>query len=171
MEKPITPESGVSKINPGEVMGAPQYQYPAALNLKDEMFCRYFASPTEFYGNGVQSYAAAHDLQVNSFNYDSIKAMASNLLIRPVILERINQLLDKDGLNDEFVDKQLLFLVTQGVDFRSKLGAIREYNKLKARVADRLVIEAPVTTINVVPAKVLDDGKEVKVHDSDPSAE
>jgi hypothetical protein len=45
------------------------------------------------------------------------------------VSERINELLEQGGLNDHFVDKQLSFLIAQHADFKSKLGAIREYNK------------------------------------------
>ena len=54
------------------------------------------------------------------------------------VCERINNLLERGGLNDQAVDKQLAFLVTQHADFGAKLGAIREYNKLKKRVTDRI---------------------------------
>lgn len=53
------------------------------------------------------------------------------------VCERIAELLEKQGLNDEYIDKQLLFLITQHADFGNKLGAIREYNKLKQRITEK----------------------------------
>lgn len=123
------------------------------LTLQQEMFAQYFTSETEFYGNGVQSYSRAYDEPINQFNYDSIKARAARLLMTPKIINRITTLLKDGGFNDENVDKQLLFLITQKVDFRSALGAIKEYNKMKNRVQDKLQIDAPVAVINILPAK------------------
>ena len=126
------------------------------LTLEQEMFCQYFTSPTEFYGNGVQSYASAygHDI-TDSRSYNVAKSSASRLLTNVDVIDRINDLLDLNGLNDQYVDKQLLLLISQSADFNSKLGAIREYNKLKARVTERMehVINAPVAVIQIMPAR------------------
>lgn len=124
------------------------------LSLEREMFCQYYTSATEFYGSGVQSYAAAFDHDLNDRRqYDVAKASACRLLKDERILRRINDLLEGGGLNDPFVDKQLSFLLTQNVDFKSKLGAIKEYNKLKQRIVDKIDHTgiAPVTTIELIP--------------------
>jgi hypothetical protein len=60
------------------------------------------------------------------------------LLSNAKVCERINELLTDKGLNDQFVDKQLLFVITQHADFGSKVNAIKEYNKLKQRIIDKL---------------------------------
>ena len=126
------------------------------INLQQEMFCQYFTSPTEFFGNGVQSYASAYGFDVNDArDYASAKTQASRLLTNVHIIARLNDLLDAGGLNDHNVDKQLLFLVSQSADFSAKLGAIREYNKLKARVTEKMDLtsgDMPITTINIIPA-------------------
>jgi hypothetical protein len=125
------------------------------LNLQQEMFCQYFTSPTEFYGSGVQSYASAYNFDItNATSYNSAKSAAARLLTNVNVLARINSLLDISGFNDVHVDKQLLLLITQGADFNSKLGAIREYNKLKSRVTEKLDLTSgnmPITTINIFP--------------------
>lgn len=109
------------------------------LNPQQEKFCKLYATDKEFFGNGVQAYAEAYaiDLRVRGA-YQSARADASRLLTNANILERINKLLDEGGLNDSFVDKQLLFVINQNADFSSKMAAIREYNKLKQRVTERL---------------------------------
>jgi hypothetical protein len=56
------------------------------------------------------------------------------LLTKPEICERINELLEAGGFNDENVDKQHTFLLNQFADLKTKLGAIKEYNELKSRV-------------------------------------
>jgi hypothetical protein len=60
------------------------------------------------------------------------------LLTNSNILSRINEELDAAGLNDNFVDKQLLFAITQNADLSSKVRAIQEYNKLKQRIIEKL---------------------------------
>jgi len=70
--------------------------------------------------------------------YKSTVVSASRLLTNVKILERINELLEKEGLNIPFVDKQLKFLITQHADFGTKLGAIREYNKIQKRITKKV---------------------------------
>lgn len=127
------------------------------LTLEQEMFCQYFTSPTEFYGNGVQAYASAYSMDVaDPRQYNSAKSASARLLTNVNVCARINSLLDTGGFNDQNVDKQLLLLISQSADFNSKLGAIREYNKLKARITEKLDLtsgNAPITTINIIPVK------------------
>jgi hypothetical protein len=106
------------------------------LKPKMEMFCQLYASDKEFFANGTQSYIEAYDVDTSKPNYyKTAQAAASRLLSNVKVLERINQLLDLRGLNDQFVDKQLEFLVTQNTDLKTKMSAIKEYNVMKARTA------------------------------------
>lgn len=109
------------------------------LNLKQEEFCRLYATEREFFGNGVESYMEVYDIDTSKPNwYKSACAAASRLLSNVKVSKRINELLEEQGLNDVFVDKQLKFLLTQHADFKSKLGAIKEYNKLKQRITEKI---------------------------------
>jgi hypothetical protein len=109
----------------------------AKLNPRQEKFCQLYVSE-EFFGNGVQTYIEVYEIDESKPNwYRSACSAASRLLSDVKVCQRINELLDDQGLNDQHVDKQLLFLVTQHADFGSKLGAIREYNKLKQRITER----------------------------------
>ena len=109
------------------------------LNLKQETFCKLYTQSTEFFGNGVQSYIKAYDPDISKSNwYNSARTCAQRLLTNVDILKYIDKLLEASGLNDQFVDKQIKFLITQNADFTAKLGAIREYNKLKARIKDKI---------------------------------
>lgn len=126
------------------------------LSLEQEMFCQYFTSPTEFFGNGVQSYASAYNVDLNTTSgYNSAKSSATRALKNTKILRRINDLIEAAGLNDINVDKQLYLLLNQNADYKSKLGAIREYNKLKQRITEKVehTIKPPVTKINIVSAE------------------
>lgn len=123
------------------------------LKPQEEKFCQVYISPTEFYGNGTQSYIEAFDVQIVTapnakidvdgnkvkekglkLTIGAVRDRAYKLLLRSDILERINELLEEGGLNDAFVDKQLKHLIIQSADPRVKLGAIAEYNKLMARI-------------------------------------
>ena len=119
------------------------------LNADQENFCQLFvSSDTEFYGNGTQSYLKAYrerrSKNGNSgkikriLTYDVARANACNLLTRPRIIERINELLEKRGFNNENVDKQHLFLLNQFADLKTKLGAIKEYNVLRGRIIKKI---------------------------------
>jgi len=104
------------------------------LNEKQKLFCKYFVSK-DFFGNGVDAYAEAYNIDLsNPKGYNTAKVNASKLLTNTNILLCINHELDESGLNDNFVDKQLLFAITQNADLSSKVKAISEYNKLKQRI-------------------------------------
>ena len=113
-----------------------------AFTPQQEHFCILYASDKEFLGNGVQSYIEAYNIKVGRgkgfTTYETCKFMAHRLLKNPKILKRINEIFEGRGLNPAFVDKQLEFLITQSSEFRPKLGAIQEYNKLTKRTSDRV---------------------------------
>jgi len=116
------------------------------LSPKQEFFCRLYATEKEFFGNGTDAYAEAYDLDTFKPNWrDVARACASRLLTNANILKRIDQLLEEMGFNDSFVDRELSFLITQKADFGNKLGAIREYNKLKKRIDDntKVIVNLP----------------------------
>ena len=108
------------------------------LNLKQKKFCKLYASDREFFGNGVESYIEAYNPTRKGNWYKSAQVSASRLLLNVIILEEINKMLEEGGLNDSFVDKQLLFLIKQHSDLKVKRGAIGEYNKLKARIIKKI---------------------------------
>jgi hypothetical protein len=104
------------------------------LNDKQIQFCKLFVSK-DFFGSGVESYAEAYGLDLtNQKEYNTAKVNSSKLLTNTNILLYINSELEDAGLNDNFVDKQLLFAITQNADLGSKVKAISEYNKLKQRI-------------------------------------
>ncbi len=124
------------------------------LNLKQKLFCDlYVSGDKEFFGNGVQAYIEAYQPDKTKPNwYKRCCVDASKLLGNPKVIDEINKLLEINGLNDVAVDKQLSFLIAQHADFGSKISAIREYNKLKARIVARQDITSggkPVPIISV----------------------
>lgn len=108
---------------------------PENLTPKEVIFCNLYASDREFFGNGVESYIEAFNINLSKPNaYLTAKSSASRLLKKPRVEKRINELLEESGLNDVNVDKQLGLLINQHVDLKTKLGAIKEYNDMKERV-------------------------------------
>ena len=108
------------------------------LNAKQELFCQLYASDREFFGNGVQSYIEAYEPDQSKPNwYRPARSRASELLTKPNILERIDEIFEAHGLNNQFVDKQLEKLIVQDADFTTKMKAIAEYNKLKQRITEK----------------------------------
>lgn len=104
------------------------------LNEKQRLFCKLYVSE-DYFGSGVESYGKAYGLDLSvQREYNNAKVGASKLLTNPNILSCINKELNDVGLNDNFVDKQLLFAITQNADLNSKVKAISEYNKLKQRI-------------------------------------
>jgi len=109
------------------------------LNPRQELFCKLYATDREYFGNGTQAYIEAYNIDIKQKGaYASARTGAWENLTKPDILERINELLELATLNDSVVDKQLAFLIEQNADFNAKMGAIREYNKLKKRIQEKL---------------------------------
>lgn len=103
------------------------------LNPNQEKFCQLFVSK-DYLGNGVQAYLEVYNIDKKKKNwYKTACVAASQLLSNIKVCDRINKLLENIGLNDQHVDKQLAYLVSQFSDNTNKLGAIREYNKMKKR--------------------------------------
>lgn len=108
------------------------------LTPQQELFCQLYAGDREFFGNGVQSYIEAYNVDTSKPGWYSVaKSGASENLTKPYILERIDEIFEAHGLNDQFVDKQLEKLIVQDADFSAKMKAIQEYNKLKARITEK----------------------------------
>ena len=129
---------------------APKIKEEEKLNERQELFCQLYSSDREFFGNGVQTYIEVYDPDQSKPNwYKSACSAASQILSNTKVCNRINELLELRGLNDGFVDKQLEFLITQHMDFKSKLGAIREYNQLKSRVVNNIALNATITIPHV----------------------
>lgn len=122
-------------------MAASEEKDNLGLNEKQLLFCKLYVSK-EFFGNGTLSYCEAYGKDPNDLkDYNSARHSASILLGNVNISKHINNLLEETGLNDQFADKRLLFLMSQNDDKSTALGAIREYNKVKGRVTDKLEVK------------------------------
>ena len=107
------------------------------LKFRHERYCQAFL---KYRGNGTQAYleASQDENGVPTVTYETASVESSRLLRNPNILKRIQEVLKEKGFNDENIDNELLELIIQNDDKGSKLGAIREYNKLKQRITEKL---------------------------------
>lgn len=112
----------------------------AAAKLKptQKLFCELYVS--KHFGNGVQAYAEAYgiDFEKTPQRYNSARAMSCELLTNINILSYIREIMPEVDLNELTVDKELMFTILQNADFGSKVAAIREYNKLKNRITEKI---------------------------------
>lgn len=109
------------------------------LGPRQELFCTLYAAPGEYFGNGTQAYIEAYHVDLTKKGaYAAARAGAYENLTKPHILKKIRDLLELGPLNEETVDRELAFVIFQSADIPSKVAAIREYNKLKARITDKL---------------------------------
>lgn len=125
------------------------------LTPQQERFCILYASDKEFFGNGVQSYIEAYNVDTGKRGwYNVAKSGAHENLTKPHILDRIEEIFEAHGLNDAFVDKQLEKLIIQDADFHAKMKAIAEYNKIKGRIVERRdVTNRNVEIKSILPKK------------------
>lgn len=121
------------------------------LTPEQDEFCKLYATDFECFGNGIRAYIIAYGLNpTNPCDYANAGNNASKSLDKPHIIKRINELLDAQGLNNLYADKQLLFLISQHEDKATKLQAIKEYNKMRGRIIDRQEIDTKQTIVEIV---------------------
>ena len=110
-----------------------------SLTPRQERFCQLYTTDSWCFGNWVTTYLEVYDVDTEKkWWYKTACACSSRLLSNAKVYNRINELLDENGMNNEFVDKQILFLLSQQADLNVKLWAIKEYNKLKQRITEKI---------------------------------
>lgn len=105
-------------------------------NPLHEMFCHYFTLEDETRGNAMRAYAAASGTDMKT-NWKSAAIGGSRLLKRLDVCRRINEMLQL-VMNDATVDNELSYVINQKEDLGAKTQAIREYNKLKQRIIEKI---------------------------------
>lgn len=120
------------------------------LKARQEKFCQLYAKDVDFFGNGVAAYLEVYDVDKSKPNwYKTACAAASRLLSNVKVCERINEIMEECGFNDIAVDKQHAFLIAQHEDKHVKLGAIKEYNKLKQRIIEKVEVDLPKLIVDL----------------------
>ena len=124
------------------------------LTAEQKLFCKLYSS-AEFFCNWTESYLEAYNLKKEK-DYNTAKSNAYKLLTQEHILNEIDKLIEFSGLNDSYVDKQLLKLISQDGEKNVKLGAIKEYNTLKARIEKgrQKALEEWSISKDVLPTKI-----------------
>lgn len=111
------------------------------LTPNQKKFCNLYGDPkSKFFGNATLAYLNSYPKSSKS----SARRSASELLTNPDILAEIDSWLDKDWLTDEYVDGQLCFLIRQSADLTAKLGAIKEYNRVKRKLVNKVDVLSPI---------------------------
>jgi len=101
------------------------------LNIKQECFCRYYATDSECLGNGVRAYIKAYTTKREKPSYNAAKSNAHRLLTSAYIQARINEILAETHLNEVSVAVQLAFLINQHANLTVKARAIDIYYRMK----------------------------------------
>ncbi len=118
------------------------------VNPNQELFCQLYFGPGEFFGNGTWSYIKAFNMNVPLIAYSYLKTkekkvynvaktQSYTLLTKPNIQARGKKILT-DYLAEIPVDRELSWAIIQRKDIASKVQAIREFNKLKNRILDKI---------------------------------
>lgn len=113
------------------------------LNLKQDLFCKLFATDPKILGNGSQCYLKAY-----GGSYETAKVNANRFLSDERITARINEYLSNEGFNEVNVDKQHLFIINQKKDLNVAMKGIQEFNKLKKRVSNTIELVIPKPIMN-----------------------
>lgn len=133
----------------------------AKLSPRQELFCRLYTQNDFLFGNATLCYAEAYGYKLEELSKDAvfappdekgIKEMIDDspynkayftcgvsshwLLKNPKINDRIVDLLN-EMMTDKQVDAEIMRTMKQNTDYGAKLSAVREYNKLKARIINK----------------------------------
>jgi len=120
------------------------------LSKKQELFCQTFATKWGLFGNWVQTYIEVYNPDKSKWTwYKTACSTASQILSNLKVIKRINELLEEWWLNDVEVDKQHKFLIEQHTDLSTKMRAISEYNKLKARITSKLEVSWSISLLDL----------------------
>ena len=110
------------------------------LNPKQELFCQYYSTNVlGTRGNATQSYLKAYgerDEDEKEMTEDTAAVNGHRLLRNAKIISYLTELWKLSGLTDSEVDAELAGIVRQNKDLKSKLGSIKEYNRLRERGAE-----------------------------------
>lgn len=134
------------------------------LTPQQELFCRFFTQNRELFANATHSYAEAYGFNLDELShlrgcgleesedhahakdcppseydlaYHTCSSLGSRLLRNDRIQNRITALLN-EMLRDDVVDAELVKTILQDHKLDAKIAAIREYNKLKQRITDKV---------------------------------
>jgi len=140
----------------------------AKLNTAQELFCQLYVKNEELRGNGGMCYAIANGVDVETLSREEEKDddgnilsssehsrvmnvcyVSANRLLRNIkISTRIRELLN-EMLEDNIVDAELAKVILQDTKLESKIAGIREYNKLKQRIIEKVEVTLPSLIVDL----------------------
>jgi len=127
------------------------------LNIKRELFCRYYTQNDDTFGNATLSYGEAFGYKLDELpqddevrdsegriieasSYDKAYKVCSVMghrLLRIASIQRRNVVLLNELLTDATVDSELAKVIKQNHKLDPKVAAIKEFNKLRGRIIDK----------------------------------
>lgn len=114
------------------------------LTPSQEAFARAYTS------FGEETFCNAYQSMISTRNWNGKKetaySYAAQLKRHPVITQRIRELLEAQGFNDEDVDMEHLKVIKQDKDLSNKMRGIQEYNRLRGRG----VQQGQQVTVNII---------------------
>ncbi len=110
------------------------------LTFRQMKFCQLYTTQ-EFFGNGLEAFGEAYGIDTSNKNLRNQAGVGANKALKnEAILLFIDILLDGEGLNDQFADKQLLMVMQQNSDLKSKMLALKTYYEINGRLKKSLEI-------------------------------
>ena len=145
----------------------------APLKPQHEVFCQLYVKNEELFGNATLCYAEAYNYKLETLSHEETRddeghlieeseyEKAKNvcgveghrLLRMPKCQQRITVLLN-EMLKDDIVDAQLAKVILQNRKLDSKVSAIREYNKIRQRITEKVDLTSGgerVTGFQMIP--------------------
>lgn len=108
------------------------------LTVMQEAFARAIADiNSSTFNDAVASYEAVANIKKHGA---WVKVSAYKMKSHPTVMKRMAEILEETGFNDFQVDVEHHKLITQDKEYSSKLGAIKEYNRMKGRGKESGVI-------------------------------
>lgn len=111
------------------------------LNERQKNFCHFYLFPKETCFNAARSYMAAYDLPESK--YKAARSASCRLITNVSIKTYISELLNEFDKTVK-VDEELHKVIAQNSNLIAKMDAVKEYNKLKQRIHDK--VDLLVTT-------------------------
>ncbi len=128
------------------------------LTPKQELFCKIYTQNTELFGNATLAYAEAYGYDFDKLDttrkkdkdgkditgtseFDKAYAVCAVDGSRMLKNAKINDFLRvclNELLKDDIVDSELAKVIMQNHDLTVKVNGIKEYNKLKQRITEKI---------------------------------
>jgi len=115
------------------------------LTPKQKLFCQLFATDENCFGNGTQAYLKAFSTKKHPVTYKTARVESHRLLTNPNVSAESRKLMDI-FISNEVVDAELATVILQYADLSSKVAAIREYNKVKGRITEKIEHSGEIET-------------------------